>query len=69
MALFGVHGLVRPKKCLTPPTLLERRYFVNPLAESKPRPNGDEGTKMIYPIADEPLWSQLEHSAVAECAA
>ena len=28
MALFGVHGLVRPKKCLTPPTLLETRFIV-----------------------------------------
>src|SRR6266853_1518111 len=30
MALFGVHGLVRPKKCLTPPTLLEMHGLVRP---------------------------------------
>ncbi len=27
-ALFGVHGLVRSKKRLTPPTLLERPVYV-----------------------------------------
>ena len=36
-ALFGVHGLVRSKKRLTPPTLLERPVYVSNLSGSTPQ--------------------------------